>query len=80
MWQGLILLGLVRRRSMLGIYRYATSASFTTMARALSDCSKLKNRNYGNQAGGTKARGMVYASGGGEIDQDPNNMEDDINA
>ncbi|GKB64052.1 hypothetical protein Tco_0920238 [Tanacetum coccineum] len=45
-----------------------------------SDCLKLKNRNYGNQARGTKARGMVYASGGGEIDQDPNNMEDDINA
>nr|GEV58289.1 hypothetical protein [Tanacetum cinerariifolium] len=31
-----------------------------------SDCPKLKNRNHGNQAGGTKACGMVYALGGGE--------------
>ncbi|GKC11952.1 hypothetical protein Tco_1008734 [Tanacetum coccineum] len=45
-----------------------------------SDCPKLKNRNHGNQAGGTKARGMVYALGGGETDQDLDNMEDDINA
>ncbi|GJU32890.1 hypothetical protein Tco_1176479 [Tanacetum coccineum] len=35
MWQWLILLGLVRRRSMLGLYRGATSASFATMAHAL---------------------------------------------
>ncbi|GKE35384.1 hypothetical protein Tco_1454706, partial [Tanacetum coccineum] len=35
-----------------------------------SDCPKLKNRNHGNQAGGTEARGMVYALGGGETDQD----------
>ncbi|GKB29843.1 hypothetical protein Tco_0869244 [Tanacetum coccineum] len=32
------------------------------------------------QAGGTGARGMVHALGGGEINQDLNNMEDDINA
>ncbi|GJR16959.1 reverse transcriptase domain-containing protein [Tanacetum coccineum] len=32
-----------------------------------SDCPKLKNRNYGNQVGGTKARRMVYALGGREI-------------
>ncbi|GJY54066.1 hypothetical protein Tco_0445730 [Tanacetum coccineum] len=38
-----------------------------------SDCLVLKNQ-------GTKARGMVYALGGGETDQDINNMEDDINA
>ncbi|GJU37867.1 hypothetical protein Tco_1186221 [Tanacetum coccineum] len=88
MWQGLILLGLVRRRSMLGLYRCATSASFTTMARALqsvqttrgSDCPELKNRNHGNQAGGINAYGMVYALEGGETDQDLDNMEDDINA
>ncbi|GJW18729.1 putative reverse transcriptase domain-containing protein [Tanacetum coccineum] len=29
-----------------------------------SDCPELKNRNQGNQAGGTEARGMVYALGG----------------
>ncbi|GJR78034.1 reverse transcriptase domain-containing protein [Tanacetum coccineum] len=45
-----------------------------------SYCPKLKNRNHGNQARGTEARGMVYALGGGENDQDLDNMEDDINA
>ncbi|GJX59204.1 hypothetical protein Tco_0290594 [Tanacetum coccineum] len=44
------------------------------------DCPELKNRNHGNQAGDTEARGLMYALGGGEIDQDPNNMEVDINA
>nr|GEV06604.1 reverse transcriptase domain-containing protein [Tanacetum cinerariifolium] len=80
MWQGLILLGLVRRRSMLGVYRCAKSASFTTLARALSDCSKLKNWNHGNQAGGTESRGRVYALGGGETNQDLDKIEYDINA
>ncbi|GJW40965.1 hypothetical protein Tco_0066810 [Tanacetum coccineum] len=45
-----------------------------------SHCLKLKNQNHGNQTGGTRARGMVHALGGGEINQDLNNMEDDINA
>ncbi|GJR73395.1 putative reverse transcriptase domain-containing protein [Tanacetum coccineum] len=45
-----------------------------------SDCPELKNRNHGNQAEGTKARGMVYALGGGETNQDPNNIEDEIEA
>nr|GEV65617.1 hypothetical protein [Tanacetum cinerariifolium] len=31
-----------------------------------SDCSELKNRNHGNQTGGTEACEMVYALGGGE--------------
>ncbi|GJX37495.1 reverse transcriptase domain-containing protein [Tanacetum coccineum] len=35
-----------------------------------SDCPELKNQNHGNQAKSTKARGMVYALGGGETDQD----------
>ncbi|GJX60466.1 retrovirus-related pol polyprotein from transposon TNT 1-94 [Tanacetum coccineum] len=39
----------------------------------MSDCPVLKNQ-------GTEARGMAYALGGGETDQDINNMEDDINA
>nr|GEU90604.1 hypothetical protein [Tanacetum cinerariifolium] len=30
-----------------------------------SGCPKLKNQNHGNQAGGTGARGMVHALGGG---------------
>ncbi|GJX15594.1 hypothetical protein Tco_0216426 [Tanacetum coccineum] len=46
----------------------------------MSDCPKLKNQNYENQAGGTRAHGMVHALGGGEINQDLNNIEDDINA
>ncbi|GKD27626.1 hypothetical protein Tco_1233840 [Tanacetum coccineum] len=45
-----------------------------------SDCSELNNRNQGNQAEGTEACGMVYALGGGEINQDIDDMEDDINA
>ncbi|GJR12746.1 hypothetical protein Tco_0795398 [Tanacetum coccineum] len=43
-----------------------------------SNCPELKNQNHENQAEGTEARGMVYALGGGETDQDPNNIEDDI--
>nr|GEU59637.1 hypothetical protein [Tanacetum cinerariifolium] len=38
----------------------------------MSDCLVLKNR-------GTEARGMVYALGGGETNQDLDNMKDDIN-
>ncbi|GKB78273.1 hypothetical protein Tco_0945168 [Tanacetum coccineum] len=43
-----------------------------------SDYPELKNRNHENQAEGTEAHGMVYALGGGETDQDPNNIEDEI--
>ncbi|GJU85695.1 reverse transcriptase domain-containing protein [Tanacetum coccineum] len=45
-----------------------------------SDCPELKNQNHENQAGGTEARGMVYALGGGEKDQDLDDIEDNINA
>nr|GEV37366.1 hypothetical protein [Tanacetum cinerariifolium] len=45
-----------------------------------SDCLKLENQNHGNQAKGTEARGMVYALGAGETNQDLDDMEDDINA
>ncbi|GKA92354.1 hypothetical protein Tco_0814279 [Tanacetum coccineum] len=45
-----------------------------------SDFPELKNQNHGNQVGGTGARGIVHALGGGETNQDLNNMEDDINA
>ncbi|GJR04412.1 integrase, catalytic region, zinc finger, CCHC-type containing protein [Tanacetum coccineum] len=44
-----------------------------------SDCPELKNQNHGNLAEGTRACGLVHALGGGEADQDHNNMEDDIN-
>ncbi|GJY59833.1 reverse transcriptase domain-containing protein [Tanacetum coccineum] len=45
-----------------------------------SDFSKLKGRNHENQAGGTGAWGMMHALGGGETNQDLNDMEHDINA
>nr|GEU30934.1 reverse transcriptase domain-containing protein [Tanacetum cinerariifolium] len=47
-----------------------------------SDFLELKNRNYGNQAEGTRARRMVYAlgGGGGETNQDLDDIKDDINA
>ncbi|GKA93889.1 reverse transcriptase domain-containing protein [Tanacetum coccineum] len=45
-----------------------------------SDCPELKNQNHGNQAEGTRARGLVHALGGGETDQDLNNIEDEIEA
>ncbi|GKD76220.1 RNA-directed DNA polymerase, eukaryota [Tanacetum coccineum] len=45
-----------------------------------SDCPELKNQNHENQDGGTGARGMVHALGGGETNQDLNIMENDINA
>ncbi|GKA77297.1 RNA-directed DNA polymerase, eukaryota [Tanacetum coccineum] len=49
-------------------------------------CNKCKfyhngrctNQNHENQAEGTEAHGMVYALGGGETDQDLNNIEDEI--
>ncbi|GJR97759.1 reverse transcriptase domain-containing protein [Tanacetum coccineum] len=45
-----------------------------------SYCPELKNRNQENQAEGSGTRGMVYALGGGETNQDPNKIEDEIEA
>nr|GEU59490.1 hypothetical protein [Tanacetum cinerariifolium] len=45
-----------------------------------SGCTKLKNRNHRNQVEGTGARGMVYALGGEETNQDLDDIEGDINA
>nr|GEY42017.1 hypothetical protein [Tanacetum cinerariifolium] len=45
-----------------------------------SDFPKLKNQNYGNQAVSNEARGKVYALGGGEADQSPNNVQDAADA
>nr|GEV84955.1 hypothetical protein [Tanacetum cinerariifolium] len=41
---------------------------------------ELKNQDHGNQAGGTRAHGMVHALEGGETNQDLNDIEDTINA
>nr|GEW29037.1 hypothetical protein [Tanacetum cinerariifolium] len=46
----------------------------------ISDCPELKNKDHGNQDGDTEAHVMVHALGGGEINQDLNDVEDDINA
>ncbi|GKB53771.1 putative reverse transcriptase domain-containing protein [Tanacetum coccineum] len=35
----------------------------------MSDCLRLKNQNHGNQAEGTKTRGVVHALGGGIEDE-----------
>nr|GEV92121.1 hypothetical protein [Tanacetum cinerariifolium] len=45
-----------------------------------SDCLELKNQDHGNQAGGTRAYGMLHALEGGETNQDLNDAEDDMNA
>nr|GEV18068.1 hypothetical protein [Tanacetum cinerariifolium] len=45
-----------------------------------SECQKLNYQNCKNQTGNGEARGRVYALGGGEADQDPNNIADDIDA
>nr|GEW26090.1 reverse transcriptase domain-containing protein [Tanacetum cinerariifolium] len=45
-----------------------------------SDFLELKNQDHGNQAGDTRAHGMVHALEGGETNQDLNDVEDDINA
>nr|GFB25717.1 hypothetical protein [Tanacetum cinerariifolium] len=44
------------------------------------DCPEQKNQNYENQIKSTKARGVVHAFGGGETEQDFNNIEDEIEA
>ncbi|GKE23749.1 hypothetical protein Tco_1435261, partial [Tanacetum coccineum] len=57
-----------------------TCFGFREKRHYMSHCPELKNRNHGNQVGGTEARGMVHALVGGETNQNLNNMEDDINA
>nr|GEY61229.1 hypothetical protein [Tanacetum cinerariifolium] len=44
------------------------------------DCPEQKNQNHEDQIKSTKARGVVHAFGGGETEQDFNNIEDEIEA
>nr|GFB29428.1 hypothetical protein [Tanacetum cinerariifolium] len=44
------------------------------------DYPEQKNQNHENQIKSTKARGVVHAFGGGETEQDLNNIEDEIEA
>ncbi|GJS17357.1 hypothetical protein Tco_0411829 [Tanacetum coccineum] len=46
----------------------------------MRDCSEQKNQNHENQIGGAGAHGVVRTLRGGETDQDPNNIEDEIEA
>ncbi|GJY41458.1 hypothetical protein Tco_0428728 [Tanacetum coccineum] len=62
------------------IAKTLTCYEYGNQGHYMSDCPKLKNQNHGNQTGGTEARRMVYALGGGENDQDLDNMEYDIHA
>ncbi|GJS03188.1 putative reverse transcriptase domain-containing protein [Tanacetum coccineum] len=45
-----------------------------------NDCPERKNQNHENQTGGIGAHGMVHAFGGGETEQDLNNIKDEIDA
>nr|GEX29581.1 hypothetical protein [Tanacetum cinerariifolium] len=73
--------GQERRNRTEDLNLYALSATITIMESVhqsasttrKSDCSVLKNQ-------GIEARGMVYALGGGETNQDLDNTEDDITA
>ncbi|GJW94326.1 reverse transcriptase domain-containing protein [Tanacetum coccineum] len=44
--------------------RNLTCYEYGNQGHYMSDFPELKNQNYGNQAGGTRARGMVHALGG----------------
>nr|GFB49795.1 hypothetical protein [Tanacetum cinerariifolium] len=44
------------------------------------DCLEQKNQNHENQIKSTKVRRVVHAFGGGETEQDLNNIEDKIEA
>nr|GEW12871.1 hypothetical protein [Tanacetum cinerariifolium] len=61
-------------------HRNPTCYECRNQGRYRSDCPELKNQDHGNQAGGTGVQGMVHALGGGETNQDLNDVEDDINA
>nr|GEV70491.1 reverse transcriptase domain-containing protein [Tanacetum cinerariifolium] len=45
-----------------------------------SECPRLKSHNCGNQTGNDEAHERMYPLGGGETDQDHNNIADDIEA
>ncbi|GKF13314.1 hypothetical protein Tco_0054776 [Tanacetum coccineum] len=44
------------------------------------DCPERKNQSHKNQIGGTGAHGVVHTLRGGETDQGPNNLKDEIKA
>nr|GEV10793.1 hypothetical protein [Tanacetum cinerariifolium] len=60
--------------------RNLTCYDYGNQGHCRSDSLESNNQNHRNQAGGTGARRMAHALGGGETNQDLNNIEDDINA
>ncbi|GKB78922.1 hypothetical protein Tco_0945817 [Tanacetum coccineum] len=80
---------LPKRQSVAQAYAVGTGER-KEYAGTLPLCNKCKFHHHGpctvnripweNQAEGTEARGMAYALGGGETNQDLDNIEDDINA
>ncbi|GJT39263.1 hypothetical protein Tco_0300956 [Tanacetum coccineum] len=42
--------------------------------------ARAKNQSHKNQIGGTRAHGVVHTLRGGETDQNPNNIKDEIEA
>ncbi|GJS12867.1 reverse transcriptase domain-containing protein [Tanacetum coccineum] len=60
--------------------RTLTSLECRNQGHYCSECLKLKNQNCRNQDGSSESRGRVYALGGGEADQSPNNIAYDTDA
>nr|GEY44947.1 hypothetical protein [Tanacetum cinerariifolium] len=58
----------------------ATCYKYGEQGHYKSNYPKLKNQNHGNQTENGEAWGRVYALGGEEADQDPNNIADNADA
>nr|GFC77265.1 hypothetical protein [Tanacetum cinerariifolium] len=63
-----------------GASQKATSYECGNQGHYRRDCPEQKNQNHENQIKSTKARGVARAFGGGETEQDLNNIEDEIEA
>nr|GFA67796.1 hypothetical protein [Tanacetum cinerariifolium] len=63
-----------------GASQKATCYECGNQGHCMRDCPEQKNQNHENQIKSTKARGVVHAFGGGETDQDLNNIKDEIEA
>nr|GFB86863.1 hypothetical protein [Tanacetum cinerariifolium] len=68
------------RRDCTGANQKATCYECGNQGHYKRDCPMRKNQNQENQIKSTKARGVVHAFGGGETEQDINNIEDEIEA
>nr|GFB88871.1 hypothetical protein [Tanacetum cinerariifolium] len=64
----------------IGASQKATCYECGNQGHYMRDYLEQKNQNHENQIKSTKARGVVHAFGGGETEQDLNNIEDEIEA